>query len=185
MPVFSYKGFDTRGKAVAGVKDADNLRALRANLKRDGILITEAKEASLRAAAVAQGAGAAAGMGILALLNPVAALRYWKERESADRGAVAVLTRQLGTLLKAGVPLAESLGALVEQIQNVRFMAPVAEVRAAVKEVKSLADALAKHPKLFDELFVSMVRAGELAGNLDEVLQRLADFLEACQKLKS
>ena len=58
-------------------------------------------------------------------------------------------------------------------------------MRSAVNEGSSLGDAIAKHPKLFDELFVSMVRAGELAGNLDEVLTRLADFLEASQKLKS
>src|SRR5690348_5682600 len=100
MPVFSYKGFDTRGKAVSGLKDADNLRALRAALKRDGILLTEAKEAALRARAAGQAAGAAAGMGLLALLNPVAAMRWWKERETADRSAIAVITRQLGTLLK-------------------------------------------------------------------------------------
>src|SRR6185369_6209824 len=62
---------------------------------------------------------------------------------------------------------------------------PVSEVRTAVNEGMSFADALAKHPKLFDELFVSMVRAGEVAGNLDEVLARLADFLEGAQKLKS
>ena len=66
-----------------------------------------------------------------------------------------------------------------------RFKTPVSEVRTAVNEGSSLADALAKHPKLFDELFVSMVRAGEVAGNLDEVLTRLADFLESAQKLKS
>ena len=91
----------------------------------------------------------------------------------------------MATLLKRGIPLAEALGALVEQIQNVRFKAPVSEVRTAVNEGIAFADALAKHPKLFDELFVSMVRAGEVAGNLDEVLTRLADFLESSQKLKS
>ncbi|TMQ03863.1 MAG: type II secretion system protein GspF, partial [Deltaproteobacteria bacterium] len=75
--------------------------------------------------------------------------------------------------------------ALVEQVNNVRFKAPLSEVRGAVNEGSSFADALARHPKLFDELFVSMVRAGEIAGNLDEVLTRLADFLEGSQKLKA
>jgi general secretion pathway protein F len=70
-------------------------------------------------------------------------------------------------------------------VTNVRFRTSLSEVRAAVNEGANLADALAKHPKLFDELFVSMVRAGEAAGNLDEVLTRLADFLESAQKLKS
>ena len=61
---------------------------------------------------------------------------------------------------------------------------PVGEVRTAVNDGSSFADALAKHPKIFDELYVSMVRAGEVAGNLDEVLTRLADFLDSSQKLK-
>src|SRR4029079_17593354 len=79
---------------------------------------------------------------------------------------IAAFTRQLATLVKAGIPLAEALGALVEQISNVRLKAPISEVRAAVNEGSSLADALAKHPKLFDELVVSMVRAGDVAAHL-------------------
>ena len=184
MPVFSYKGFDTRGKAVSGVKDADNLRALRANLKRDGILITEAKEASLRAAAAAKAAGTAAGVSVLALINPVAALRYWKERESADRGAVAVLTRQLGTLLKAGVPLADSLGALVDQVEQPWLKRVLADVKTQVNEGSSLGDAMSRHPKVFQDLYVNMVRAGEASGNLEPVMFRLADFLEAQNRLR-
>ena len=101
------------------------------------------------------------------------------------KSEIAAFTRQLATLIKGGIPLAESLGALVEQITNQRFKAQLSEVRTAVNEGSSFADSLAKYPKLFDELFVSMVRAGELAGNLDDVLTRLADFLEASQKLKS
>jgi general secretion pathway protein F len=184
MPVFSYKGFDTRGKAVSGVKDADNLRALRANLKRDGVLITEAKEASLRAKAAIQGAGTAAGVGLIALLNPVAAMRYWKERESADRGAVAVLTRQLGTLLKAGVPLADSLSALVDQVERAGLKRVLADVKTQVNEGASLGDAMSRHPKVFQDLYVNMVRAGEASGNLEAVMFRLADFLEAQNKLR-
>lgn len=185
MPVYSYKGFDTRGKAVSGVKDADNVRALRVNLKRDGILITEAKEASLRAAAVGRAAGEMAGVGLIAMLNPAAALRYWKEREAADRTAVAVITRQLGTLLKAGVPLAESLGALVDQLERPGLKRVIAEVKTQVNEGSALGDAMARHPKVFQELYVNMIRAGEASGNLDAVLFRLADFLEAQNKLRA
>ncbi|HEY2743821.1 MAG TPA: type II secretion system inner membrane protein GspF [Polyangia bacterium] len=184
MPVFSYKGFDTRGKAVSGVKDADNLRALRANLKRDGVLITEAKEAALRAAAIAQGAGTAAGVGLLALFNPVAAMRYWRDRETADRGSVAVLTRQLGTLLKAGVPLADSLSALVDQVERAGLKRVLADVKTQVNEGSSLGDAMARHPKIFQDLYVNMVRAGEASGNLEPVMFRLADFLEAQNRLR-
>jgi general secretion pathway protein F len=184
MPVFSYKGFDTRGKAVSGVKDADNMRALRFNLKRDGIIVAEAKEASLRAKAAMQGAGAAAGIGLLALFNPVAAMRYWKERESADRGAVAVLTRQLGTLLKAGVPLADSLSALVDQVERPGLKRVLADVKTQVNEGASLGDAMSRHPKVFQDLYVNMVRAGEASGNLEPVMFRLADFLEAQNRLR-
>src|SRR6185436_12747419 len=96
---------------------------------------------------------------------------------------IAALTRQLATLLRAGIPLAESLGALFEQTENPKLKNVLGEVKGAVNEGASLADALARHPTVFDELFVSMVRAGEMAGNLDEVLLRLADFLESANKL--
>jgi general secretion pathway protein F len=185
MPVFSYKGFDTRGKAVSGIKDADNVRSLRANLKRDGVLITEAKEAALRVAAAGRAAGEVATMGIVGMFNPMAALRMWKERESADRTAVAVITRQMGTLLKAGVPLADGLAALVEQVERPGLKRILADVRTQVNEGSSLGDAMARHPKVFQELYVNMIRAGEASGNLDSVLFRLSDFLEAQNKLRS
>jgi general secretion pathway protein F len=181
MPVFSYKGFDTKGKPVSGVKDADSLKTLRANLRRDGVLITEAKEAAIRAV---QTGAQVAGIGLLALINPIAAARAWRDREAADRLQVAVLTRQLGTLLKAGVPLAESLGALVEQVEKPGLKRVLADVRGQVNEGSSLGDALARHTKVFEELYVNMVRAGEASGNLDAVLFRLAEFLEAQNRLR-
>ena len=181
MPIFSYKGFDTKGKSVNGVKDADSMKSLRAGLRRDGVLLTDAKEAAIRAM---QSAGTAASLGILALINPVAAARAWRDRETADRMQVAVLTRQMGTLLKAGVPLAESLGALVEQVEKPGLKRVLADVRGQVNEGSSFGDALGRHPKIFEDLYVNMVRAGEASGNLDAVLFRLAEFLEAQNKLR-
>jgi general secretion pathway protein F len=181
MPVFSYKGFDTKGKAVNGVKDADNVKNLRANLRREGVLLTEAKEAALR---VARGAGEVAAIGLVSLVNPVAALKAIRERSAADKAQVAVLTRQLGTLLKAGVPLAESLGALVDQVEKPALKRVLADVKTQVNEGSSLGDALARHPKVYEDLYVNMVRAGEASGNLDAVLFRLAEFLEAQNRLR-
>src|SRR5690348_93606 len=177
MPMYAYKGLGPSGKNVAGVRDAESPKTLRQILRKDGVIVTSfelskggkaAKELNAKKGGLSKDVdlGALFGTGV-------------------KKVEIAAFTRQMATLLRSGIPLAETLGALVEQIQNVRFKAPVAEVRAAVNEGSSLADALAKHPKLFDELFVSMVRAGELAGNLDEVLSRLADFLESSQKLKS
>jgi len=181
MPVFSYKGFDGKGKPVSGVKDADSLKALKANLKRDGVLLVEAKEAALRAKAAAE----TAGIGLLALLNPFAAMKAWREREQADRLQVAVITRQLGTLLKAGVPLAEALAALVDQLERPGLKRVVADVKTQVNEGSSLGDAMSRHGKIFEELYVNMIRAGEASGNLDAVLFRLAEFLDAQNKLRS
>lgn len=184
MPVFAYKGFASSGKQISGVQDADNLRALRASLRRDGIYLTEAKEANLRAAA----AGAAAGDTILTTFRLLVTGRFSDiggAQKDADKTQVAILTRQLAVLLKAGVPLAESLGALVDQSDRPHLKRIMADVKTQVNEGSSLADALARHPKSFEELYVNMVRAGETAGNLDAVLFRLADFLDAQNRLRS
>jgi general secretion pathway protein F len=181
MPVYTYKGFDTRGKAVGGVKDADNQKALRALLRRDGILLTDAREGGVRGAATAQ----PGGQTFAEVFNPAGVLRAFRERESADRAQVAVITRQLGVLLKAGVPLAESLGALVEQLERPSTKRIIADVRTQVNEGSSLGDAMARHGRVFEDLYVNMIRAGEAAGNLDAVLFRLADFLDAQNRLRA
>jgi general secretion pathway protein F len=176
MPMYAYKGISPSGKSVSGTRDAESPKALRQILRKDGVHITSFDLSKGGAAAKAQNAkraGLSREVDLGGLLGGV------------SKAEIAAFTRQLATLLRSGIPLAESLGALVEQATNQRFKAQLSEVRTAVNEGTALADALAKHKKLFDELFISMVRAGELAGNLDEVLTRLADFLESSQKLKS
>jgi len=98
---------------------------------------------------------------------------------------VAIFTRQLATLLKAGIPLAEALGALVEQASSEKLRRTLAEVRTKVNEGSQLAEAMAQHPKIFSDLYVNMVRAGEAAGNLDAILLRLADFAEGQVRLRA
>src|ERR1041384_8264273 len=176
MPMYAYKGVGSSGKTMSGVRDAESPKVLRQMLRKDGILVTSfelSRGGKLAKEVNAKKGGLSRDVDLGGLIGGVRKVE------------IAAFTRQMATLIKAGIPLADALGALVEQINNVRFKAPVSEVRSAVNEGSSLADALAKHPKLFDELFVSMVRAGEVAGNLDEVLTRLADFLEGSQKLKS
>jgi general secretion pathway protein F len=176
MPMYAYKGVGAAGKSVSGVRDAESPKVLRQVLRKDGVLITSfelSRGGKLAKERNARKGGLSRDVDLGGLIGGVRKVE------------IAAFTRQMATLIKAGIPLADALGALVEQISNVRLKAPVSEVRAAVNEGSSLGDALAKHPKLFDDLFVSMVRAGEVAGNLDEVLTRLADFLEGSQKLKS
>ncbi|MBX3158716.1 MAG: type II secretion system inner membrane protein GspF [Deltaproteobacteria bacterium] len=176
MPMYAYKGISPSGKNVSGTRDADSPKTLRQVLRKDGVLVTSFELSRGGKQAKAENAkkrGLSRDVDLGGLLGGV------------KKVEIAAFTRQLATLLKSGIPLAESLGALVDQVLNPRFRVQLSEVRTAVNEGMAFGDALAKHPKIFDELFVSMVRAGELAGNLDEVLTRLADFLESSQKLKS
>ncbi|MGN6103914.1 MAG: type II secretion system inner membrane protein GspF [Kofleriaceae bacterium] len=176
MPMYAFKGISPTGKTVSGTRDAESPKALRQLLRKDGVHVTSFDLSKGGKAAKEQNAkrsGLSREVDFGGLLGGV------KKTE------IAAFTRQLATLIKSGIPLAESLGALVDQQPNQRFRTQLAEVRTAVNEGIAFGDALAKHPKVFDELFVSMVRAGELAGNLDEVLGRLADFLENSQKLKA
>jgi general secretion pathway protein F len=176
MAMYAYKGIANTGKSVAGVRDADSPKTLRQMLRKDGVSVTSfelSKGGKLQKEQNKKKGGLSRDVDLGGFLSGV------------KKVEIAAFTRQMATLIKSGIPLADSLAAMVEQQTNVRFKTPLAEVRAAVNEGSSFGDALAKHPKLFDELFVSMVRAGELAGNLDEVLTRLADFLEASQKLKA
>jgi general secretion pathway protein F len=174
MVMYAYKGIAATGKGVAGLRDAESPKALRQILRKEGVVVTSA-ELSKAGAKGATPTGKGLGREV----------DFGGVFGSVKKTEVAAFTRQLATLLRAGIPLAESLSALFEQIENVRLKVPIGEVRTAVNEGSSLSDALGKHPRLFDELFVSMVRAGETAGNLDEVLMRLSDFQDSSQKLKS
>src|SRR2546423_13295965 len=154
MPMYAYKGLAQSGKNVTGVRDADSPKTLRQLLRKDGVLVTSF-ELSRGGKAAKEQAKKKGGLNKEVDLGGI--LGGVKKTE------IASFTRQMATLLKSGIPLAESLGALVEQISNVRLKTAIAEVRGQVNEGTSFADALAKHPRLFDELFVSMVRAGEIA----------------------
>ncbi len=169
MAVFAYKGLDARGKQVDGVKDAESPRVLRAALRREGVYVTDVSEERER---VVSGKGLSREVDIKGFFDRV---------RPQD---VAIVTRQLATLLRAGIPLAESLAALVEQSGSDKMKRTLAEVRTKVNEGMSLADSLGEHPTVFTDVYVNMVRAGEAAGNLDTVLSRLADFLDGQVKLK-
>ena len=171
MPLYAYKGIGPSGKVTSGVRDAESPKALRQLLRKDGVVVTQV-DLSKGGKKVSRGRGLSKEVDFADVLGGI------------KKSEVAAFTRQLATLLKAGIPLAESLAALFEQAEKVKLKRILGEVRGAVNEGSSLADAVAKHPTVFDELFVSMVRAGETAGNLDEVLLRLADFMESAQRLR-
>jgi general secretion pathway protein F len=97
---------------------------------------------------------------------------------------LAAFSRQLAVLLEAGIPLDHALGIAGEVADDPGFREVIARVRRSVEEGAGLADAFARHPRVFDELYVSMVRAGEAGGALDQILKRLAEFLEEWQRIR-
>jgi len=167
MPVYAYKGIDARGKAVKGNRDADSAKALRNVLRRDGILATDILEQSEAARKAARDIDF---RGLFRRVSPM---------------EVAVSTRQLAVLLRAGVPLVEALSALIEQLDQPELKAAFTDTRNQVNEGSTLADALKAHPKIFPTLYINMVAAGEASGTLEEVLGRLAEFLDEQTRLQS
>lgn len=167
MAVYAFKGVDARGKSIKGVRDADNAKALRTVLKRDGILATEILEQSEAAKKAAR---------------DIDLGRMFRRVSQAD---VAIATRQLSVLLRSGVPLVEALSALIEQLDHPELKNAFTDTRNQVNEGSTLADALKAHPKIFQNLYVNMVAAGEASGTLEEVLGRLAEFLDDQTRLQS
>jgi general secretion pathway protein F len=159
MPVYEYRALNGTGRPVKGIVDADSSKAARLKLRRSGIYPIELREE----------AGARGDRWDIELLR---AFRRIKLTETA------IMVRQLSTLLSAGLPLVESLSAIIEQVSNQSLKRIITQVRERVNEGSSLADAFAQHPRVFSPLFVNMTRAGERSGALEIVLERLADFTE-------
>src|ERR1044071_5777286 len=125
MPMYAYKGVGSSGKATSGVRDAESPKVLRQVLRKDGILVTSfelSRGGKLAKEVNARKGGLSRDVDLGGLLGGV------------KKVEIAAFTRQMATLIKAGIPLADALGALVEQVTNVRFKAPLSEVRSAVNE---------------------------------------------------
>ncbi len=159
MAVFEYEGINARGKAVRGVVDAEGPRAARQALKRQGVFanrvtpVIRAEREPQRRARLFSGRG----------ISPV---------------ELALLTRQLATLLDAGLPLVGALTGLLEQTENQRTRRVLSQIRAGVNEGKAFHEVLGEHPSSFPPIYRNMARSGEASGTLPVVLGRLADFLE-------
>ncbi|WP_437317081.1 type II secretion system inner membrane protein GspF [Sorangium sp. So ce385] len=166
MAVFEYKGILVgTGKPVKGVRDAENAKALRAALRKDGIMLTGATEEQAAKAKAKRD------------------LKLFAFAGRPSTSEVAMMTRQLATLIGAGIPLFESLNALIEQVEKESLKRTLTQVREQVREGTSFAKALEGHPTVFPPLYVSMVRAGEASGTLEGVLLRLTVFMENQAKL--
>ncbi|PLX74881.1 MAG: pilus assembly protein PilC [Desulfuromonas sp.] len=163
MAKFAWEGKTRTGKVQKGTMEANDENAVMAHLRNQGIMPTNVK---------------AAGKGL------DMEIKIPGMEPKVQTKDLVVFTRQFSTMIDAGLPLVQCLDILSRQQENKTFKKILTEVKEAVESGSTFADALAKHPKVFDELFVNLVAAGEVGGILDTILNRLAAYIEKAQKLK-
>src|SRR5204862_2869008 len=161
MPTYVFKGRNRLNEIVVGERVADNREALRQILRREQVTLTSVKEKGRE-------------IGI-----PKIGRR--KKVKSKD---LSIFTRQFSVMIDAGLPLVQCLEILAQQQDNKYFQQILLQVRQDVEEGSTLATAMARHPRVFDQLYSNMVEAGETGGILDLILQRLSTFIEKIVKLK-
>ncbi|MCX5851761.1 MAG: type II secretion system inner membrane protein GspF [Deltaproteobacteria bacterium] len=167
MPVFEYSALTAEGKKIKGIVDAESILAARQKLRESSTYPIDLKETSAQLRAEAP-----LGISIGSFMKKVGL------RE------VSVMTRQLATLLDAGLPLVQSLNVIITQTVNPQFKKTLAQVKEEVNEGNSLAQSISHYPAVFSPFYVNMVRAGEASGTLNVVLDRLADFNESQQIMR-
>jgi type IV pilus assembly protein PilC len=158
LEVFLWEGKDKRGKVLKGERAARNQTLIRAELRKQGITPSRVRK---KPKPLFGGAG--------------------KTIKARD---IAVFTRQLATMLNAGIPLVQAFGIISAAAENPRLQKLINTIRVDVESGATLAEALAKHPAYFDELYVNLVESGESAGVLDQVLENIATYKERIESIK-
>jgi len=161
MPVFEYVAIDRAGKSRKGIIDADSARAARNKLRSDGIYPTRLEETQADE-----------------ISERPSRLQFRIPLQRVRRADVVSTTRQLATLLSAGLPLVSALSGVLEQVKRPALRKVLSQVRERVKEGMSLASALMEHPAVFPSVYTAMINAGETSGTLELVVERLAEFGE-------
>jgi len=161
MPTYVFKGRNRVNEIVVGERVAADRAALEAMLRREQVILTNAREKGREISLPKLG------------------------REKVKSKDLALFTRQFSVMLDAGLPLVQCLEILAQQQDNKFFQKVIFQTRADVEAGMTLADAMARHPRVFEPLYTNMVAAGETGGILDVILQRLSTYLEKMVKLKS
>lgn len=165
MAAFAYKAMDANGKSKNGVLEADNARQIRQQIREQGFIPLEVEQVAEQEK------------------KSQASFSLFKAKISA--GELALLTRQMATLIESALPIEEALLAVAEQCEKPRHKNMMMAVRSKVVEGHGFADALSEFPYVFDNLFRAMVAAGEKSGHLDTVLNRLADYTENRERTRN
>ncbi|MCQ9208014.1 MAG: type II secretion system inner membrane protein GspF [Omnitrophica bacterium] len=159
MANFKYMAKDQQGKTLTATLEAKDKTTLVDLLRKRGLIIISIEEVQAKAVKV-------------------------PGKAKVKMDDLVIFSRQLATMVDSGIPLVQALDVLAEQIEKPDFQAVVGGLRDSIETGSSLSEALARHPKIFSELFVNMVRAGESSGMLDDILERLADYLEKTSSLQ-
>jgi len=160
MPVYEYKARDRTGKLIAATMEAASERDVAASLRQKGYFISEIK---------APKSG----------LNADIKLPKWLDFGSIPNARdITIFSRQFATVINAGLPVVQSLSILQRQAEKQGLKDALRRVREDVETGQNLSDALSKHPRLFNKLYIYLVRAGEVSGNLDGILERIATYME-------
>jgi type IV pilus assembly protein PilC len=184
MPKFNYVAMDSRGKETKGTLEVANQNEAIGRLKEMGFFPTKVveatdkgKEADGKGGKAAKGAKGPKGRGSLSIRIPGIGGKVKTK-------VLTTFTRQLATLVDAGLPLLRGLRVLEKQEKNVILKGVIGELSKSIEGGSTFSEALAQHPKVFNRLFVNMVKAGELGGVLEVVLARLSEFMEKAEKIK-
>jgi general secretion pathway protein F len=172
MPVYQYHGYRSDGGAATGIVDAENVKVARLKLRKEGVYPTDVVEQGQPSVRPQEKGRPTTG-------------RTTGKSSVLSATDLSLLTRQFATLLVAGLPLVDALGVLVDQAQKKPIKALLADIREQIRGGKALSVVLESYEKDFSSIYVHMVRAGEASGALDQILFRLAEFLEKQQALRN
>jgi|WetSurMetagenome_2_1015567.scaffolds.fasta_scaffold17359_2 type IV pilus assembly protein PilC len=161
MPVFEWEGKSLSGEAKKGVQSSDSLDQLRASVRKDGIILIKASERKEQKAA------------------PKAS-----RSKKVKLAQIGIFTRQLATMITSGLPLVQSLDILSNQLESATLRAITRTIKEKIEGGARFAETLRDYPNSFDDLYVSLVVAGEEGGMLDSILSRLSNYIEKSEKLK-
>ncbi len=178
MPIFEYRALTTTGKQNKGIIDADTARDARTKLRSDHLHVTDMWETGKKARDDRAKSKVGAAPEKRRFLRLPRLERKVKVRD------LATFTRQFSTLLRSGIQQVEAMRALVEQCEDRDFETVLRNIKEEITSGNNLAEAMAKHPRYFSDLYVNMVKAGEASGNLDAVLVRVAEYLQKQASLR-
>ena len=179
MPVYQYKAKNPQGKSQSGNITAKSVKD--AKLK---LLKRRLKVSSLKASTEGDELGITPILGTYLYLDGGGKLQINPTSSGPNIKDLTIFSKQFSTMIGSGIPLIQSLNILAKQQENLSFRIALFKIKKDIEEGKTLALAMAEHPKIFDTLYISMVKAGEVSGNLDNIMKRLVTYIEKSAKIK-